>query len=254
VTPRRPQPGAPVVLVCFDILVLQGTNLTTRPLSERRLWLESLRVAQHTCLQLVTQTDDRRVAEEWLALLPEIEGVVAKRADGRYLPGRHRDWLKVKRERTADCAVIAIVGDRESLRLVLAPETCRQRVAPIRTLPRRPHAQGGPVPQTHPRSSQCRIRRDAPGSPRSSARKPCFRSNPTQAASSVVPQIVHATQHSSAGKDRTTANANRASAQHHARPPQSGPVGPSRGLHAHPKRRTPCFRSRRPPSLANPAK
>src|SRR5262249_41614427 len=47
-----------------------------------------------------------------------IEGVVAKRADGRYAPGR-RDWVKIKRHRTADCVVIGVAGDPAQPSLVL---------------------------------------------------------------------------------------------------------------------------------------
>lgn len=56
-------------------------------------------------------------AEEWLRLLP-IEGVVAKRSDGRYVPGR-RDWIKVKRHRTAECVVIGLAGEPVVPALVL---------------------------------------------------------------------------------------------------------------------------------------
>jgi ATP-dependent DNA ligase len=70
-------------------------------------------------LQLVAQTRDRAVALEWLARLPTLEGVVAKRSDGRYSPGR-RDWVKVKRQRTVDCVVIGVAGDNLKPALVLA--------------------------------------------------------------------------------------------------------------------------------------
>jgi ATP-dependent DNA ligase len=43
---------------------------------------------------------------------------VAKRADGRYAPGR-RDWVKFKRQRTADCVVIGVAGDAARPSLVL---------------------------------------------------------------------------------------------------------------------------------------
>ena len=76
-------------------------------------------LARHPSLQLLIQTDDRRLAEEWLTLVCSVEGVVAKRADGRYSASRQRDWLKVKRQRTAYCVVIEVVGDAESLKLVL---------------------------------------------------------------------------------------------------------------------------------------
>jgi ATP-dependent DNA ligase len=70
------------------------------------------------CLQLIAQTTDVDGAEDWLRLLPGIEGVVAKRQSGRYLPGQ-RDWIKVKRRRTADCVVIGVAGDMARPWLVL---------------------------------------------------------------------------------------------------------------------------------------
>jgi ATP-dependent DNA ligase len=37
----------------------------------------------------------------------ELEGIMAKRKDGRYFPGRRSDsWLKIKIRNTADCVVI----------------------------------------------------------------------------------------------------------------------------------------------------
>jgi ATP-dependent DNA ligase len=85
----------PSVLLVFDVLALSGSDLRDRPLVERRQALGHLIVDLHPCLQLVSHTSDLAVAEEWLGLLP-IEGVVAKRADGRYAAGRC-DWVKVKR-------------------------------------------------------------------------------------------------------------------------------------------------------------
>ena len=73
---------------------------------------------EHPLLQLIAQTHMVEEAEEWLELLPSIEGVVAKRADGRYLAGQ-RDWIKVKRRRTVDCVVIGVAGDLTHPWLVL---------------------------------------------------------------------------------------------------------------------------------------
>ena len=50
--------------------------------------------------------------------MPGLEGVVAKRCDRPYLAGE-RQWIKVKKQRTADCAVIGIAGDRTRPSLVL---------------------------------------------------------------------------------------------------------------------------------------
>jgi ATP-dependent DNA ligase len=56
----------------------------------------------------------------WLSL-PQLEGVVAKRADRPYASGRRTgDWVKVKRHRTVDCAVVGVAGDIGAPKLVLA--------------------------------------------------------------------------------------------------------------------------------------
>jgi len=73
----------------------------------------------HPCLQLILQTSDPDLATEWLGDLHGLEGVVAKRADGRYKPGR-RESIKVKRRRTADCVVVGVAGDESAPALVLA--------------------------------------------------------------------------------------------------------------------------------------
>ncbi len=86
-----------------------GTNLMQLPLVERRQRLEDVLNDLHPCLQLILQASDPNQASEWLGEVPGLEGVVAKRADGRYRPGR-REWIKVKRRRTADCVVVGRCG------------------------------------------------------------------------------------------------------------------------------------------------
>jgi ATP-dependent DNA ligase len=88
----------PAILLCFDVLTLAGNDLTTLPLPERRQRLEDLVGDLHPYLQLVTQTDDWELAKQWLKTPASVEGVVAKRADGRYSAGRNRAWVKVKRK------------------------------------------------------------------------------------------------------------------------------------------------------------
>jgi ATP-dependent DNA ligase len=108
-----------VVLVAFDALEIDGSPLVDEPITVRRERLERLLEARHPCLQLVEQTADVQLAEDWLKLLPSIEGVVAKRADRRYAPGRGRDWVKVKRYRTIDFVVIGVAGDLDAPKLGL---------------------------------------------------------------------------------------------------------------------------------------
>ena len=52
--------------------------------------------------------------------LPNVEGVVAKRADRAYVAGRGRDWVKVKRQRSVDCVVVGLAGEMATPKLVLA--------------------------------------------------------------------------------------------------------------------------------------
>lgn len=109
----------PAVLLVFDVVERGGVRVIGRPLYERRqLLVDLINAHEHPCLQLVAQTDDLALAEQWLALLPSLEGVVAKSANGRYVPGR-REWVKVKRQRTADCVVIGVAGNDNTPALVL---------------------------------------------------------------------------------------------------------------------------------------
>ena len=83
----------PVVLVVFDLLALDGEDLTSRPLSERRRRLEELALPEPAC-QVPAAYDDGQMlltATEQQGL----EGVVSKRRGSPYLPGRRSpDWLK----------------------------------------------------------------------------------------------------------------------------------------------------------------
>jgi ATP-dependent DNA ligase len=88
-------------------------------LAVRRNELERLLEHRDPCLQLVDQTDEVELAQAWLTL-PSIEGVVAKRADRPYVPGRGRDWIKVKRQRSVDCVVVGLAGELATPKLVLA--------------------------------------------------------------------------------------------------------------------------------------
>jgi ATP-dependent DNA ligase len=80
--------------------------LLDRPFSQRRAHLERLLVGCTSPLVLTPLTDDYRLACHWLDAWdgPGIDGVMAKRRDLRYEPGR-RQMIKVKREHTADCVV-----------------------------------------------------------------------------------------------------------------------------------------------------
>jgi len=103
---RKLAAATPAQLMLFDCLELEGKALGTEPLSDRRAALEAFhtRLGREDLL-LSPHTVDRRVAEGWLATAgAALDGVIAKRRDGRYEPGE-RAMLKVKQMRTADCVV-----------------------------------------------------------------------------------------------------------------------------------------------------
>jgi ATP-dependent DNA ligase len=96
----------PAVFVAFDLLAKGGVDLLARPFSERRAALESLLAPSAPRVLLTPATADPDVARGWLERFhgAGIDGVVAKRRDLPYAPGR-RVMVKVKREWTVDCVV-----------------------------------------------------------------------------------------------------------------------------------------------------
>jgi bifunctional non-homologous end joining protein LigD len=85
-----------LALVLFDLLELEGESLIERPLSERRDRLERL-IDERADRVMVSPTFDDGQALLAAAREQGLEGVVAKRLDSRYAPGRRSsDWRKVK--------------------------------------------------------------------------------------------------------------------------------------------------------------
>jgi bifunctional non-homologous end joining protein LigD len=83
----------PATYMVFDVLRLDGEDLTGRPLSVRRTALESLGLAGPH-VQVPTAYDD---GVSLLAATEQqgLEGVVSKKLSSVYLPGRRSpDWLK----------------------------------------------------------------------------------------------------------------------------------------------------------------
>lgn len=94
----------PVTYMIFDLLALDGLDLTGRSYADRRTALEDLDLSATRWL-VPPRFDD---GEATLAAADEyaLEGVVAKRLDAPYRPGtRSPDWVKYKREHTADLVV-----------------------------------------------------------------------------------------------------------------------------------------------------
>jgi ATP-dependent DNA ligase len=94
-------PGSRVAYHVFDILWLDGRNVTTLPLEDRRALLKTLPL--RAPLARVAELEDakpweRALAEGW-------EGVVAKRRGSPYEHRRSPHWLKMKCEETQELVV-----------------------------------------------------------------------------------------------------------------------------------------------------
>ncbi|MEW2218444.1 non-homologous end-joining DNA ligase [Streptomyces sp. NPDC006990] len=87
--------GVAVTYYVFDLLRLDGTDLTRLPLRTRKSLLRRT-LEFGGPLRFTTHRNEGggRLLEE--ACARGWEGLIAKRADGRYLPRRSPDWLKLK--------------------------------------------------------------------------------------------------------------------------------------------------------------
>ena len=95
----------PVTMYAFDLLGFEDFDLRPRPLLERKKILKDLlpktgpvRYADH-------------IPEQGELLMSEVrklgvEGIVGKKADSRYIGGRHAHWQKIRIERTDDFVIV----------------------------------------------------------------------------------------------------------------------------------------------------
>src|SRR5436190_13604662 len=102
---RRRMAGCPVTYLVFDVIYLDGRSLFDLPYTERRDRLEELELDGRSW-----QTPSFHAGEgkALLDLTRErgLEGLVAKRLDSRYLPGRRtKAWLKVKNTASQDLVI-----------------------------------------------------------------------------------------------------------------------------------------------------
>jgi ATP-dependent DNA ligase len=94
-----------------DLQDQSGRELLDQPLQVRRRRLEGLLASAPPQLPVCPQTTDRAVAEAWFTDLgvAGIEGVLVKRADSCYRPGK-AGWVKVRAKDTADYIVGGVTG------------------------------------------------------------------------------------------------------------------------------------------------
>jgi DNA ligase D-like protein (predicted ligase) len=92
---QRPGSTATPVLYVFDMLHFAGDDLRPRPLLERKQRLEKL-VGERGMVRRVRHVEGDPVRLLQRACADGWEGLIAKRADAPYRPGRSSDWVKLK--------------------------------------------------------------------------------------------------------------------------------------------------------------
>ncbi len=117
--PKNLRRGRGPYFVGFDLLFEAGRALTGRPLHERRAKLLS---GPYTGQRLLVPEHLDADGEPFLEVVAEygLEGIVAKRRDGPYVPGaRSPDWLKYHVTPRIDVALGGVIADEHGARVVL---------------------------------------------------------------------------------------------------------------------------------------
>ena len=114
------QAQASLTYVLFDLLHLNGHDLSALPLLERKAILEQIlgHAPKGSAERLRYSSHVVGNADAMLAMVDKsrLEGVVSKRTDSPYHPGRTGDWLKIKRLDSDEFAVVgytAAKGQRQ---------------------------------------------------------------------------------------------------------------------------------------------
>lgn len=131
----------PVVYIAFDVLYLDGHDVSALPYEERRGMLEALPIdADHWRISPARIGDGRAFLE-----MKGWEGVVAKRLGSAYEPGaRSRAWVKIKPQRRQELVIAGWTAGRGARagrigailvgRYDVTPDEARERGAPQRFL------------------------------------------------------------------------------------------------------------------------
>jgi bifunctional non-homologous end joining protein LigD len=100
------QGTGPLVYFAFDLLELDGEPLLELPLRDRKARLRKLLDARVKSVSFSEGFEDGDALFD-VAREQKLEGVIAKRVDSTYKPGRRtRDWLKIKTENVDEFVVV----------------------------------------------------------------------------------------------------------------------------------------------------
>ena len=114
--------GADLAFVVFDLLYLDGIDLQRAPVVARKALLAELLASPPPRLALSTHAHGNAAEALRVTQAGGYEGIVCKRADATYQPGRSDLWLKLKHVATEEMAVVGYMrasGMREGAQILL---------------------------------------------------------------------------------------------------------------------------------------
>jgi bifunctional non-homologous end joining protein LigD len=96
---------SPVYCYIFDCLYLDGRSLIHEPLLKRRAWMRDA-IKPDTPYRISEAVEDGQALFD-AAREHQLEGIISKEKNGKYLPGKRSDlWLKVKVRDTRECCIL----------------------------------------------------------------------------------------------------------------------------------------------------
>jgi bifunctional non-homologous end joining protein LigD len=103
----------PATLYAFDLLGAAGYDLRSLALLKRKAFLEEI-LPSVGPIRYSEHIDQNGHGLYQMAQEMHLEGIVGKRADGKYKSARSSDWVKVRADRTGDYAVIGFTPSRSN--------------------------------------------------------------------------------------------------------------------------------------------
>ncbi|TQU10108.1 ATP-dependent DNA ligase, partial [Xanthomonas perforans] len=105
----------PLALAVFDLLHVDGVDISEAPLRERkRLLQQVLEAAPHTHLAYSSHVEGDGTEAFRVAGQQHFEGIISKRADRPYRDGRSDDWRKTKQLASQEYAVVGYTAPKGS--------------------------------------------------------------------------------------------------------------------------------------------
>ena len=102
---NRLETGGPLVLMAFDLLELNGEDLATLPLRDRKERLKALIGNTSGAIRYADHVDGH-ASDVWTyAQAHGWEGIICKKADAPYRAGRQSSWIKVKCDRRQEFVI-----------------------------------------------------------------------------------------------------------------------------------------------------